>query len=117
MNYDFKYQDDLLIIKLSGSAETNERLLAKKMLLLSLRPSCRKIIVDLEDFRGRKGVYNAGVLNTLQKEIQLMGGEMKLCSLSPEVSRYFKENRLDEIFDIMPSIEQAKRSFCEKKYD
>lgn len=115
MNYDFKYQDDFLVIKLSGLAETNERLLAKKNLLLSLRPSCRKIIVDLEDIGGRKGVYSAGVLNTIQKEIQLMAGEMKLCSLTPEVSRYFKENRLDEIFDIMPSIEQAKRSFCVKK--
>ena len=114
MNYDFKYQDDFLIIKLSGFAEANERLLAKKNMLFSLRSSSRKIIVDLEDFGGRKGVYGAGVLNTIQKEIQLMGGEMKLCSLTTEVSRYFKENRLDEIFDIMPSIEQAKRSFCEK---
>ena len=117
MNYDFKYQDDFLIIKLSGSAEANERLLAKKNLLFSLRPSSRKIIVDLEDFGGRKGVYSAGVLNTIQKEIQLMGGEMKLCSLTPEVSRYFKENRLDEIFDIIPSIEQAKKSFCGRKDD
>jgi anti-anti-sigma regulatory factor len=58
-----------------------------------------------------------GVLNTLKKEVQLMGGKLKLCSLTPEVSRYFRGNHLDLIFDIKPSIEEAKSSFCEEKDD
>lgn len=111
MNYEFNYQEDFLIIKLSGSARVNERLLTKQFLLQSLQPSYRKIIVDLEGLGGGEAVYCVGVLNTIKKEVQLMSGEMKLCSLTPGVSRYFQENRLDQIFDIKPSIEAAKRSF------
>ena len=32
MNYEFVYEEDFLIIKLSGSAEVNERLLTKESL-------------------------------------------------------------------------------------
>lgn len=117
MNYALEYQKDFLIVKLSGSIEANERLLTKRFLFRSLRLSFRKIIVDLEGLGGGETVYCVGVLNTFKKEVQLMGGKLKLCSLKPEVFRYFRENRLDLAFDIQPSIEQAKRSFCEEKDD
>ena len=114
MNYDFEYQEDFLVIKLSGSVGTNERLLVKQFLLRSLRPSCRKIIVDLGDLVSGEVVYCVGVLNTIKKEIRIVGGKMKLCSLTPEVSRYFRENRLDHMFDIEPSVEHARRSYFDE---
>lgn len=115
MNYNLEYQKDFLIVKLSGAVEANERLLTKRFLFRLLRPSFRKIIVDLAGLGGGEAVYCVGVLNTLKKEVQLLGGKLKLCSLTPEVFRYFQENRLDLIFDIQPSIEQAKESFYEEK--
>ncbi len=115
MNYEVEYEDDFLIIKLSGTVGSNERLLSKKSLLSSLQPSDRKVIVDLRDLRSSGAGYCVGVLNTIKKEVQLLGGKMKICSLSPAGSRYFQENRLDEMFEIEPSIEEAKRSFVEGK--
>jgi len=117
MNYEVEYQDDFLIIKLSGTVGSNERLLSKKSLLSYLQPSYRKVIVDLGDLMSEGAVYCVGVLNTIKKEVQLVGGKMKICSLSPAATHYFQENRLDKMFEIEPSIEEAKRSFFEGKND
>ena len=114
MNYEFLYSEDFLIIKLSGTAGVNERLLVKKYLTPYLQRSCQKVIVDLEGLDEAAGVYIVGVLNTIKKEFHLLGGEVKLCSLKPELYRYFQENRLDQIFDIGQSVEQIKPSFKEK---
>lgn len=117
MNYEVEYLDDFLIIKLSGTVGSNERLLSKRSLLSSLQPSYRKVIVDLGELKSGGAGYCLGVLNTIKKEVQLIGGKMKICSLSPAAARYFRENRLEEMFEIEPSIEHAKRSFREERND
>ena len=117
MNYEFVYEEDFLIIKLSGSAEVNERLLAKECLTPYLQQSQQKVIIDLENLAENGGVYVVGVLNTVKKEIQLLDGEVKLCSLTPELYHYFQENRLDQIFDIGLSVESTKQGFKERNND
>jgi anti-anti-sigma factor len=117
MNYDFVYEEDFLIIKLSGSAEVNERLLTKESLTPYLQQSHQKVIIDLENLAKDGEVYIVGVLNTIKKEFQLLDGEVKLCSLKPELYRYFQENRLDQIFDIGLSVESTKQSFKERNND
>jgi len=117
MNYKFVYEEEFLIIKLSGSAEVNERLLARESLTPYLQQPHQKVIIDLENLAEKEGVYIIGVLNTIKKELQLMDGEVKLCSLKPELYRYFQENRLDQIFDIGQSVELIKESFKERDND
>ena len=51
-----------------------------------------------------------GILNALRKEIVLLGGSMKLCSLKHEIIEFFKQNRLDQMFHIYKDVETAKRS-------
>jgi anti-anti-sigma regulatory factor len=115
MNYEFAYEEDFLIIKLSGTAKVNERLLAKKYLTPHLQRASQKVIVDLGEVGEPEGVYILGVLNMIKKEFQLLGGRVKLCSLEPELYHYFQKNRLDQIFDIGQSIEQIKGRFIEKR--
>ena len=117
MNYEFVYEEDFLIIKLSGSAEVNERLLARESLTPYLQKSHQKVIIDLENLSENGGVYVVGVLNTIKKEIQLLDGEVKLCSVQPGLYHYFEENRLDQIFDIGRSVESIKQSFKERNND
>jgi anti-anti-sigma factor len=114
MNYEFLHSEDFLIIKLSGTAGANERLLVKEYLTPHLRQSCQKVIVDLAGLNETEEVYILGILNTIKKEFQLLGVEVKLCSLKPKLYRYLQENRLDQIFDIGQSLEQTKLSFKEK---
>jgi anti-anti-sigma factor len=114
MEFKFLYEEDFLIIKLSGAADVNERLWVKEYLTPHLRQLCRKVIIDLEGLDEIEGVYALGVLNTIKKEFQLLGAEVKLCSLKPELYHYFQENRLDQIFDIGQSVESVKQSFKER---
>jgi anti-anti-sigma regulatory factor len=114
MNYEFVYDEDFLIIKLSGTAEVNERLLAKEHLTPHLQRSNQKVIVDMEGLDESGGVYITGILNTIRKEFQLLGSEVKLCSLKPELYHYFQENRLDHFFEIGGSVEEIKNSFRRK---
>jgi anti-anti-sigma regulatory factor len=114
VNYEFIYEGEFLIIKLSGTAGVNERLSAKQYLAPHLQGSCQKVIVDLKGLDETGEVNIIGVLNTIKKEFQLLGGEVKLCSLKPELYHYFQGNRLDQIFDIGQSIEQIKLSFKER---
>ncbi len=117
MNYQFVYEEGFLIIKLSGSAKVNERLLAKESLAPYLQQSHQKVIIDLEHLAENGEVYIVGILNTIKKEFQLSEGEVKLSSLKPELHRYFQENRLDQIFDIGLSVESTKQSFKERNND
>jgi anti-anti-sigma factor len=117
MDYEFVCEEEFLIIKLSGSAEVNERLSVKQHLVPYLQGSYQKVIVDLEGLDEPEGVYIVGVLNTIKKEFQLLDGEVKLCSLEPGLYRYFEENRLDQIFAIGQSVESTKQSFKERNND
>jgi len=117
MNYEFVYEEDFLIIKLSGTAGVNERLSVERHLAPYLQGPYQRVIVDLESLDEPGEVYIVGVLNTLKKEFQFMDGEVKLCSLKPELYHYFQENRLDQIFDIGLSVESTKQSFKERSND
>jgi anti-anti-sigma regulatory factor len=117
MDYEFVYEEEFLIIKLSGSAGVNERLSVKQHLAPYLQGSYQKVIVDLEGLDEPEGVYIVGVLNTLKKEFQLLDGEVKVCSLEPGLYRYFEENRLNQIFAIGQSLESTKQSFKGRNND
>jgi len=39
-----------------------------------------------------------------------LGGRLKLCSLNADILHYFKENRLDQFFQIYENAEKAKKS-------
>jgi anti-anti-sigma regulatory factor len=111
MRYEFLNSGDVLVIKLSGVPSPNERLLTKKSLILQLLKRHRRVIVDLSDLKEHGGAYLLGILNTIRKEVQIMGGEMKLCALGPRLFRYFQENRLFGFLETRRAMEQAKRSF------
>jgi anti-anti-sigma regulatory factor len=117
MNYEFLYGEDSLIIKLSGTAGVNERLLTKKYLFPHLRRSYHNVILDLANLNEPGEVYILGALNTIKKEFQMLGCKVKLCSLKPKLHRYFQENRLEQIFDISQPVSQNKSEAMEKSSD
>ena len=115
MQFEFTNSDDFLIIKLSGTTSTNERLLSKQSLVTHLQKPHLKLIVDLSKLGEYRQAYLVGMLNMIRKEIQILGGEMKLCALGPRLYRYFRENRLLDVFETKRTIEQAKRSLRKEK--
>ena len=52
-----------------------------------------------------------GMLLTLNKQISEVNGKLRLSSISPQIYEVFKITRLNELFDIHDTAEQALSSF------
>jgi len=66
--------------------------------------------MDLKELEKYEPIIVLGVFNSIRKEINLLRGGLKLCSLKQEILNYFKENRLDQAFQIYEDEERAKKS-------
>jgi anti-anti-sigma factor len=109
MKYEIVQEKGLVLIKISGHTRHNEALVAKRVLFPHLRKAGLRVIVDLKALRGFELVSLLGVLNGLRKKVDLMKGNMTLCSLEPDTLKYFEENRLDHVFRLFENQEEARK--------
>jgi anti-anti-sigma factor len=100
MKYMVIDRKDCIVIRLSGDTRNNEALLAKRLLLPYFRRMGIVVILDLNQLERFDPAILLGILNGIRKEVDLLHGELKLCSLKSEIDYYFKENRLDRIFQV-----------------
>lgn len=110
MKYNVIQSPNDLLIKISGETIKNEALLVKKQLGPYLRKIGILVIIDLSGLENCDPAVILGVLNGIKKEVNLNSGELKLCSLIPEIEFYFKENRLDRIFKVYDNLNRARES-------
>lgn len=113
MDFQFETQENCLIIKLYGMARANERVMGREDLMNNLENSPRRVIVDLSGLKEESILYILGIINTIKKEVQFLGGAVKLCSLGPLLYHFLQEHRLEKIFDIHRTVDQAQRTFKE----
>ena len=104
--------NDFFIIKISGQPKKNEALQVKSILSSYIKGRDIRVIMDLKELELEKfePITLLGVLNGMRKEVDLLGGCLKLSSLNPEILDYFKENRMDQFFKIYEDEESAKKS-------
>jgi anti-anti-sigma factor len=100
MKYRIMEEDGFLLIEMFGNMRNNEALLAKRLFSPYLMRAGIRVIIDLKDLLTFEPVNLVGVLNGIRKKVDFLGGDLKLCSLRPELLSYFKENRLDRIFHL-----------------
>jgi anti-anti-sigma factor len=100
MKYQVVDRKDCTIIRLSGDTRNNEALLVKSLLLPYLQKRGLVVIIDLEQLKRFEPANLVGILNGIRKEVDFLKGNLKLCSLQSEINAYFRENRLDRIFEV-----------------
>ena len=110
MKYHIAEEGDFFIIEISGEPRKNEALPARKMLSPYLKEKHIRVIMDLKGLEKFEPITLLGVLNGVRKDVSFLRGDLKLCSLKPEILNYFRENRLDQVFHIYKDEEGAKRS-------
>ncbi len=110
MKYHIAKNNDFFIIKISGQPKKNEALQVKSFFSSYLKERGIRVIMDLKELENFEPITLLGVLNGMRKEIDLSGGCLKLCSLKLEILNYFKENRMDQFFNIYEDEESAKKS-------
>jgi len=110
MKYHIVKDDNFFIVKISGQPKKNEALQVKSILSSYLKERGIRVIMDLKELEKFEPITLLEVLNGMRKEIDLLGGCLKLSSLNPEILNYFKENRMDQFFNIYKNEEGAKKS-------
>ena len=110
MKYHLTKDNDFFIVKISGQPKKNEALQVKSILSSYLKERGIRVIMDLKELEKFEPITLLGVLNGMRKEVDLLGGCLKLSSLNPEILDYFKENRMDQFFKIYEDEESAKKS-------
>jgi len=114
MKYEIINGINHLLIKISGDTIKNEALFVKRQLFPYLKKMGTMVIIDLSGLERFESAIILGVLNGIKKEVNLNSGELKLCSLDPKIKFYFKENRLDWIFEVYDDLDTARASQQEK---
>jgi len=51
------------------------------------------------------------MLITLRKKIEQGGGKLRLSDINTQIFEVFKITRLNKVFDIFPTIDQARTNF------
>ena len=110
MKYHIVKDDDFFIVKISGQPKKNEALQVKSILSSYFKEKGIRVIMNLKDLEKFEPITLLGVLNGMRKEIDLLGGCLKLCSLKQDILNYFKENRMDQFFMIYEDEKSAKKS-------
>jgi len=101
LEYNISERNEELVIRISGQTRNNEALKAKRLFSPYLRTKGVKVMIDLGGLSRFEPASLLGVLSSIRKEVHFRGGELRLCSLSPETRKYFTENRLDRIFQFV----------------
>lgn len=90
MKYHIVEDAGFFLIKISGESRKNEAIFAKRVLSAYLKERGIRVIMDLKGLEKFEPITLLGVLNGVRKEIDLLGGNLKLCSLKPEILNYFR---------------------------
>lgn len=110
MKYQIIEGKGILFINISGDTRKNEALLAKRVLSPYLKRKGIRVIVNLKELGRFELVSLLGVLSGIRKKVDLLRGDLKLCSLKPEILDYLRENRLDQILQLFKDEEEARKS-------
>jgi anti-sigma B factor antagonist len=90
---------------------------------IQIAPDAKDLLYDLVETKGHKrllinfsnipamATVGLGILANLQQKVDAVGGQLKFCCLDPELVKLFAMMKLDQIFKIYDTQEEALRAF------
>src|SRR5688500_5677631 len=110
MSFDVKKQGDITVIDVEGQLIVGNRQELKQKVLEELEKGARKFLIDFSS-TGYIDSSGLGVLVSLSKKIREQGGELRLANLNEDLRTLFELTKLDTLFHIATSREDALSSF------
>lgn len=110
MTFDVSSQGDVTVIEVEGQLIVGNRQELKQRVLEELEGSARKFLIDFEN-TGYIDSSGLGVLVSLSKKIREQGGELRLANLNDDLRTLFELTKLDTLFQISNSREEALAAF------
>lgn len=110
MNFEVSTQNDVTVVEVTGQLIVGNRQELKDDVLKLLASGARKFLIDFRDtaYIDSSGL---GVLVSLSKKIREKGGEMRLSNLNEDLRTLFELTKLDTLFHIADSRDQALLDF------
>ena len=105
-----KHPGGVLVIEVDGQLIVGNRQDLKQRVLDALESGDRKFLIDF----ARTGYIDSsglGVLVSLSKKIRDEGGDLRLAGLNEDLKTLFELTKLDTLFAITDSAEQALAAF------
>lgn len=110
MNFQVRKESDVVTIDVEGQLIVGNRQELKQKVLQELEGGARKFLIDFSQ-TGYIDSSGLGVLVSLSKKIREQGGELRLASLNDDLRTLFELTKLDTLFHISNSREEALSSF------
>ncbi len=106
MTFQVTKSGDVLVIDVEGQLIVGNRQELKQKVLEELEGGERKFVVDFSN-TGYIDSSGLGVLVSLSKKIREQGGELRLASLNEDLRTLFELTKLDTLFQIADSRDEA----------
>jgi anti-sigma B factor antagonist len=110
MTFTVAKQNDITVLDVQGQLIVGNRQELKQKVLEELERGARKFLID---FAGTGYIDSSGlgVLVSLSKKIREQGGELRLANLNDDLRTLFELTKLDTLFHIARSRQEAMASF------
>ena len=107
---------EFIFVEIGGALNKNVPLSVRDILYPWRNRTGPKIAVDLGGIdEGGDAFAQLAVITAFKKEVDLMNGFLKVCSLRPHIKNYLLKTRLDRIFDIYEDLNSAETSLWKRK--
>lgn len=110
MGFEVGKQGDVTVLNVEGQLIVGNRQELKQKVLEELEDGERKFLIDF-DRTGYIDSSGLGVLVSLSKKIREQGGELRLANLNDDLRTLFELTKLDTLFQISSSRDEALSSF------
>ena len=110
MSFTTKKQDGVVIMEIEGQLIVGNRQELKQKMLDELEKGAKKFLIDF----ARTGYIDSsglGVLVSLSKKIREQGGDLRLAGLNEDLQTLFELTKLDTLFSIARTPEEALAAF------
>lgn len=105
-----KYPGGVLVIEVDGQLIVGNRQELKQKVLDAIEAGSRKFLIDFTK-TGYIDSSGLGVLVSLSKKIRDEGGDLRLAGLNEDLKTLFELTKLDTLFAITDSAEEALAAF------
>ena len=105
-----KQPGGILVIEVDGQLIVGKRQELKQLVLDALEAGDRKFLIDFTK-TGFIDSSGLGVLVSLSKKIRDEGGDLRLAGLNEDLKTLFELTKLDTLFAITDSAQQALAAF------
>lgn len=106
MSFNMRRFGQVTVVEVAGQLIVGNRQELKRMILAEVEAGTRRFVVDFA-MTGYIDSSGLGILVSLSKKVREVDGRFRLASLNDDLRTLFELTRLNTLFDICETLEQA----------